>query len=66
MFASDVAVSDWVAGNAPWLVTAAPILGALLVVVLGKLMAGRMARRPAASSVDLAAGERAAPPTHRR
>ena len=67
MFASDVAVSGWVTANAPWLVHTAPVAGALLVVATGKLVAGRMARRPAAAPpVDLATGEQAAPPTHHR
>jgi YjbE family integral membrane protein len=66
MFASDVAVKDWVAANAPWLSQAAPVAGALLVIVLGRLMGGRTVRRTAAKPpVDLATGEQATPPTHR-
>lgn len=66
MFASDVAVTGWVTGNAPWLVHAAPVAGALLVIAVGRLMAGRMARPPAVPAVDLATGEQAAPPSHHR
>lgn len=67
MFASDVAVAGWVTGNAPWLVHSAPVAGAVLVVAIGKLVAGRMSRLPAAAPpVDLATGEQAVPPTHHR
>lgn len=66
MFASDVAVAGWVGSNAPWLVHAAPVAGALLVIAVGKLMAGRKARPRAVPPVDLATGEQAAPPTHHR
>jgi YjbE family integral membrane protein len=65
MFASDVAVTGWVTGNAPWLVHAAPVAGALLVMAVGKLVAGRMVRPSAVAPVDLATGKQAAPP-HRR
>jgi YjbE family integral membrane protein len=65
MFASDVAVHDWVMGNAPWLVQVAPVAGALLVVVIGRLVGRRMARA-AAPAVDLGTGEQAAPPPHHR
>lgn len=66
MFASDVAVHDWVAAKAPWLDYLAPVAGALLVVVIGKLVAQRLARARAAPAVDLARGEQAAPPTRHR
>jgi hypothetical protein len=66
MLASDVAVHGWVAVNTPWLVHAAPVAGALVVVGIGKLLARRMARVPAAATVDLATGEQAVPPTHHR
>lgn len=66
MFASDVAVHDWVAAKAPWLDYLAPVAGALLVVVIGKLVAQRLARARVAPAVDLARGEQAAPPTRHR
>lgn len=65
MFVSDVVVKDWVAGYVPWLVHAAPVAGALLVIAIGKLVAGRRVRR-AAAPVDLATEEQAAPPAHQR
>jgi len=56
MLASDVAIHDWVAANAPWLPLAAPVAGAVLVVIAGKLMARHL--RPALASA--AVGKRAA------
>jgi YjbE family integral membrane protein len=64
MFASDVAVQDWVVTHAPWLVHVAPVAGALLVIAAGKLVARRMASAAAVPEVDLATREQAAPPTH--
>jgi YjbE family integral membrane protein len=67
MFVTDVAVHDWAKANVAWLVHAAPVAGALLVIALGKLMAGRMARRSGAGpTVDLATGERPGPRTDHR
>jgi YjbE family integral membrane protein len=66
MFASDVAVHDWVSTKAPWLAHVAPVAGALLVVAIGKVVARRMARTESVPAVDLATGERAAPPKHQR
>jgi YjbE family integral membrane protein len=66
MFASDVAVHEWVTERAPWLAHVAPVAGALLVVVIGKLAARRMRNQRTASAVDLTSGEQAARTTHRR
>lgn len=52
MLANDVVVKDWVVENAAWLKYGAPLMGAALVVVLGKLFTARTA--PAAANVDLA------------
>lgn len=43
MMASDVGVKDWVVANAAWLNYGAPLLGAALVVLAGKMFAGRAA-----------------------
>jgi YjbE family integral membrane protein len=52
MMASDVATGDWVVANASWLEYGAPVIGAGLVVLVGKLIAARTAR--VAAPVDLA------------
>ncbi len=54
MAVHDPVVKDWVAAQAPWLNYAAPAAGALLVVVIGKLLASIKRRAPAAGIVDLA------------
>ena len=53
MLAQDVAVKDWVATNAAWLEYGAPVSGAALVVLVGKMFTARAA--PVAATVDLAA-----------
>lgn len=53
MLMDDQAVKPWVAQNAAWLDYVVPALGAVAVVVIGKLLA----RRAAAPLEDLAAGE---------
>jgi len=50
MGVADALVAPWVAAHAPWLHTLVPILGAVLVVVMGKLFAAK----PARAVVDLA------------
>jgi len=50
MGVADGLVAPWVAAHAPWLHTLVPILGAVLVVVMGKLFAAK----PARAVVDLA------------
>ena len=50
MGVADALVAPWVAAHAPWLHTLLPILGAVLVVALGKLFAAK----PARAVVDLA------------
>lgn len=52
MLAHDVVVKDWVVANAPWLKYGAPMIGAALVVLAGKMFTARAA--PAAATVDLA------------
>ena len=52
MMASDVATGDWVVANASWLEYGAPVIGAGLVVLVGKMIAARTAR--VAAPVDLA------------
>lgn len=56
MVVHDVAVKDWVAANAEWLTVGAPMIGVVLVVIIGKIMSARMTL-PAAEGVDLAAKE---------
>jgi YjbE family integral membrane protein len=53
MLMDDQAAKPWVAQNAAWLDYVAPVLGAVVVVAIGKLLA----RRAAAPLEDLAAGE---------
>jgi len=58
MAVGDVVTKDWVDANAAWLKYGAPVIGAVGVVAVGKLLAGRA--RPqgvaatAAGPVDLA------------
>jgi len=53
MFAHDVVVQDWVVENAAWFKYGGPVIGAALVVLVGKMLA---ARKPVPSApVDLAA-----------
>ena len=52
MMANDVVVKDWVAANAAWLKYGAPVIGAALVVLVGKMFTAPAA--PAAATVDLA------------
>lgn len=51
MMANDVVVKDWVAANAAWLKNGAPVIGAALVVLVGKMFTAPAA--PAAATVDL-------------
>jgi YjbE family integral membrane protein len=59
MAVGDVVTKDWVAANAAWLKYGAPVIGAVGVVAVGKLLAGRAKPRgvaaTAAGPVDLAA-----------
>jgi YjbE family integral membrane protein len=52
MAVTDPSVAEWVNANAAWLHWVAPALGAILVVVVGKAIAGRAAKEHAI--VDLA------------
>lgn len=52
MLAHDVVVKDWVVANAAWLKYGAPVIGAALVVLAGKMFTARAAS--AAATVDLA------------
>jgi YjbE family integral membrane protein len=60
--AGEMAVSDrlaapWIAANAPWLHEALPVLGAVAVVALGKLLAARATAEEAAQPLaEVAAG----------
>jgi YjbE family integral membrane protein len=55
MAVTDPAVKDWVDANAAWLHTAAPALGAIAVVAIGKWLArSKEAQEEAAPAVDLA------------
>jgi YjbE family integral membrane protein len=64
--AGEMAVSDrlaapWIAANAPWLHHVLPVLGAVAVVALGKLLAARASAEEAAQPVaEVAAGALAA------
>jgi YjbE family integral membrane protein len=58
MVVSDRATEAWVGESAAWLNHGAAIIGALLVVILGKLLARRFPARP--SLADLAAEDRTA------
>ncbi len=59
MAVGDVVTKDWVAANAAWLKYGAPVIGAVGVVAVGKLLASRVKPRGAAATaagpVDLAA-----------
>jgi YjbE family integral membrane protein len=57
MTVRDVVVKDWVVANANWLMYAGPVIGAALVVAIGKMIAARVApaEAPAPAPVDLAA-----------
>ena len=54
MAVHDPALKDWVVTHAPWLNWAAPAAGALLLMIVGKLLARPPAERPI---VDLARGD---------
>jgi YjbE family integral membrane protein len=56
MMANDVVVKDWVAANAAWLKYGAPVIGAALVVLAGRMFTARTA--PAAAPVDRAVPDR--------
>jgi len=59
MFVHDIVAKDWVAANAKWLNYAAPVAGAALVVIVGKLMVKGKAPAEAKETpapVDLADG----------
>jgi len=58
MAVHDPVVKDWVAAQAPWLNYAAPASGALLVAMVGKLLAHGGRPRPTAEIVDLAREDR--------
>lgn len=45
MAVTDRAVTGWITGHAPMLHTVGPILGVVLVIVFGKVLAARAARR---------------------
>jgi YjbE family integral membrane protein len=57
MLVHDVAVKDWVIANASWLKYGAPLAGAALVVVVGKLIYRAKPVTEAAAPVDLAEPE---------
>lgn len=46
MMVTDPAISAWVDGQAPWLHSFAPAMGALLVVAAGKLIAASKNAKP--------------------
>ena len=50
MAVGDIAVRGWVEAHAPSLDIVVPVLGALLVVMAGKLLAARQARVPEAQA----------------
>lgn len=54
MMAHDVVVKDWVVANAAWLKYGAPVIGAALVVLVGKMITARAGPAPARAPVDLA------------
>ncbi len=58
MAVGDVVTKDWVAANAAWLKYGAPVIGAVGVVAVGKLLAGRVRARGGvaapAGPIDLA------------
>ncbi len=56
MVVGDVVLIDWVAANAAWLKYGGPVIGAALVVAVGKMIAARAAP-PALALVDLAGSE---------
>jgi YjbE family integral membrane protein len=59
MFVHDIVVKDWVTENAKWLNYAAPVAGAVLVVIIGKLLVARKAPaevKEVPAPVDLASG----------
>ncbi len=59
MAVSDPAVKDWVDANAAWLHTAAPAVGAVIVVAVGKWLAARAEAHEEAKPVaDLAGADR--------
>ena len=61
MAVTDPVVKDWVNANAAWLHVAAPALGAVLVIVVGRWLAARaQARRM--KEVDLGEGSEIRPP----
>jgi len=64
MMVHDLTTREWVSAHASWLHYAAPVAGAALVVVVGKLFAQRRRKAP----VDLAVADRAhepdTPPAH--
>ncbi|MCW5594054.1 MAG: TerC family protein, partial [Burkholderiales bacterium] len=58
MAVSDPAIKDWVDANAAWLHTAAPAVGAVVVVAVGKWLAARAEAQEEAKPVaDLAGAE---------
>ncbi len=58
MAVHDPAIKDWVAVQAPWLNYAGPAIGALLVVVVGKLLARGRPPGPSEEVIDLARDDR--------
>jgi len=55
MMANDVTTKEWVVANAAWLKYGAPVIGAALVVLVGKMLTARVT--PAAATVDLAVAD---------
>ena len=55
MVVGDIVTKDWVNANAKWLHYGAPVIGALLVVAVGKLLGRRKQAASSAGPIDLAA-----------
>jgi YjbE family integral membrane protein len=65
MAITDPAVADWVNANAHWLHYVAPVLGAALVVAIGKWITARAEARTSAEAVEAAAAMPVRPPLPR-
>ncbi len=62
MLVTDLFLGPWIDSHLPWLHKALPVAGAVLVVAVGKLLAGRAREREAGrQSVELELGEAARP-----
>lgn len=57
MFVHDVVVKEWMLASAPWLKYGAPLAGAILVVLVGKLIYRRVPSKARVEQVDLAEKE---------